>query len=267
VNLNAHDPFDFAEESWKRARRKVIYQNVVCAITHCSVDMQSFEDVRKRLHLNQRFFRGVQDIPLEQIQGSVGRYDDFSATFMPRKKHMHQRWKDVYHLVEQGKAPPIEVFQVGQAYFVVDGNHRVSAARQLGMEVITANVTEFQAPPGLELDENIDQFLIESEKSHFLAQVSEDTAEKANEIQFTCAGCYSDLQGQIETYREGIKNKTGKTVSFEQAFQAWHNEVYNPAVESIRNDQLVSMFPERTEADLFIWSWQNSSDLKAEELE
>ncbi len=94
-----------------------------------------------------------------------------------------------------------------------------------------------------------------------------EAGRSAKAIQFTCVGCYSDLQGQIETYRQGIKTKTGETLKFDQAFQAWHDEVYTPAVESIRQDQLVNLFPERTEADLFIWSWQNSTELKAEEAE
>jgi len=267
MDADFHIPIDIAEESWKRARRKTLYQKVVCAITHCSVNMLSFEEVRDRLHLSQKHFRGLQDIPLDRIRGSVGRFDDFSSTFMPRKDHMEERWKTVYQLVAEGKAPPIEAFQVDQVYFVVDGNHRVSAARQQGFETIAANVTEFDAPAGFNPDEGIDQFLIESEKTDFLNQIDEKTAQKAEAIQFTCAGCYSDLKGQIDTYRQGIKNKTGKTVSFDQAFDAWHNEVYTPAVTSIRQDKLVNLFPERTEADLFIWSWQNSSDLEAEQLE
>jgi uncharacterized ParB-like nuclease family protein len=42
--------------------------------------------------------------------------------------------------------PPIEVYQVGEAYFVIDGNHRVSAARQEGMKTIAAYVCEFVTP-------------------------------------------------------------------------------------------------------------------------
>lgn len=267
MDADFHIPPDIAEESWKRARRKTLYQKVVCAITHCSVNMLSFEEVRNRLHLSHTNYRGLQEIPLDHIRGSVNRFDDFSATFMPQKDHMHERWKKVYQLVAEGKAPPIEAFQVDQAYFVVDGNHRVSAARQQGLETIAANVTEFDAPAGFNPDESIDEFFIENEKTEFLSQVDGEAGRSAKAIQFTCVGCYSDLQGQIETYREGIKVKTGKDVAFDQAFQAWHDEVYTPAVESIRQDQLVNLFPERTEADLFIWSWQNSTELKAEEAE
>ena len=41
--------------------------------------------------------------------------------------------------------PPIEVYQIGQAYFVRDGNHRVSVASMAGDEFILADVYELSA--------------------------------------------------------------------------------------------------------------------------
>jgi hypothetical protein len=40
--------------------------------------------------------------------------------------------------------------KVGDLYFVVDGNHRVSVARYHGVEMIDAEVTEFRARPSIE---------------------------------------------------------------------------------------------------------------------
>jgi hypothetical protein len=258
-------PRDLAEEDWKNARRKVIYQKVVCAVTHCSVDMRSFEDVRNRLHLNEERYRGLEEIPLDRIRGSVGRYDDFTSTFLPRKGHMRERWQRVDKLVMEGKTPPIEVYQVDQSYFVIDGNHRVSTARQHGLKTIQAHVTEFQGPFPVDSEADIDTPLIEAERASFTEKVGESEAKSADEIVFTCAGCYRDLAGQVETYREGMTIAEGRPVSYEQAFSAWHGEVYSAAVEAIRQDDLLNLFPDRTEADLFIWAWQNSSVLEAEE--
>ena len=38
--------------------------------------------------------------------------------------------------------PPIDVYEIGGMYFVQDGHHRVSVARQMDLEVIEANVTQ-----------------------------------------------------------------------------------------------------------------------------
>ncbi len=92
-----------AEEDWNRARRKVLYQEVVCFFKQCSVDLLSFEDVRAGLHLSQKIDRGLQEIPLDRIRGSVGRYDDFTSAFMPRKKHLRERWERVDVAMKAGE--------------------------------------------------------------------------------------------------------------------------------------------------------------------
>ena len=135
-----------SQDSWARARRGVLVQRVVCAFRRCSVDLIPFEEVRTRLHLTQKYCRGVQDIELERIRGSVGRYRDFTSTFLPCRSHLRQRWERVKSLSSTQPMPPIEVYQVGDAYFVVDGHHRVSVARQEGKASIEASVCEFVIP-------------------------------------------------------------------------------------------------------------------------
>jgi hypothetical protein len=132
-----------SQVSWNCARRGALIQKVVCAIKNCSVDLIPFEEVRNRLNLNQRLYRGVQEVELERIRGSVGRYRDFTSTFLPRSRHLRQRWQRVRAGIISHGMPPIEVCQVGDDYFVVDGNHRVSIARQEGWKTIEAYVYEY----------------------------------------------------------------------------------------------------------------------------
>ena len=118
-----------SEEKWTRARRGVLVQRVICTFKNCSVDLIPFDEVRTRLHLTQQIYRGIQDIEVARIRGSVGRYRDFTSAFLPRRSHLRQRWERVNTMVSAQKMPPIELYQVGDAYFVAEGNHRVSAAR------------------------------------------------------------------------------------------------------------------------------------------
>ena len=119
-----------SQEKWARARRGALVQMVVGTFKKGSVDLIPFEEARTRLHLTQKYCRGLEDIELERIRGSVGRYRDFTSAFLPRRDHLRQRWERVNTMVSSQDMPPIEVYQVGEAYFVLDGNHRVSAARQ-----------------------------------------------------------------------------------------------------------------------------------------
>jgi hypothetical protein len=254
-----------SEEDWRNARRRVLYKEVVCLIKRCSVNLISFKDVQDDLHLHQKLYRGLQKIPLEKIQGSVGRFDDFDSAFMPRKDHMRERWESVDQAMMQGKTPPIEVYQVDDIYFVVDGNHRVSISRQHGYETIKAYVTEFQTPFNHGRVADIDEVLIQSEQNAFLEEAGAANAEAAGALLFTCSGCYEDITEQVETYRRQKEVLQDRPYSFEEAFPDWSAEVYDPAVAAIREHDLVTQFPERTEADLFIWTWQNNQVI--EELE
>jgi hypothetical protein len=264
MNENVLDRFE-AEDDWRRARRKLLYEEVVCLIKKCSVDLLSFEEVRKKLRLRQRLYRGLQEIPLDQIRGSVGRFDDFSAAFLPRSKQLRQRWMRVDVAMQEGKTPPIEVYQIGQNYFVLDGNHRVSVARQRGLGTIESYVWEFVGPSAHAAEADIDRALIGAEQAAFLDSVGEANADRARTIVLTCPGCYDDLANQIEVYRQGVQEARQGPYSFDQAFSDWFDETYAPTVEAIRQNGLVFQFPDRTEADLFVWARQNG--LALEELE
>jgi len=222
----------------------------------------SFREVKRQLRLGTSHSRGLQQIRLDQVKGSVGRYEDFTSAFLPRRDSLHDRWQNVEKLMLTGKAPPIDVYQVGNAYFVVDGNHRVSVGRQLGLETIEAYVTEFDTPFRLGPDDDIDSLFIKAEQAEFLEKAGESNAKAASKIVLSCAGCYRDLSGQIDAYRAGMEAREGRSVGLEEAFTAWHKDVYEKALTAIREEGLAEMFPERTAADLFIWSWQNSQVLE-----
>ena len=86
---------------------------------------------------------------------------------------MRKRWVRVDAAMQVGKTPPIEVYQVGESYFVLDGNHRVSIARQRGLGTIEAYVCEFPTPIGLSPEADIDELLIKSEWVDFLDKIGQ----------------------------------------------------------------------------------------------
>lgn len=251
-----------AEDHWKKARRQMLYNEVVCIIKRCSVDMLSFEQVRGSLHLRQKLERGLQEIPLDRIRGSVGRHQDFTDAFLPRKEFLKERWLNVDQAMMAGKTPPIDVYQVGEAYFVVDGNHRVSAARAQGRPTIDAYVTEFVTPVPVSGEVDLEELLIKSEQAEFLEQIGRENRATAQALTFTCSGCFRTVADQVEQYRAGAEERDGKPVSRQEAFKGWHEEVFVPSVETIRRRQLMELFPGRTEADLFVWAQQNRAELE-----
>ena len=116
--------------------------------------LEDFQSLLPSLRPARRY-RGNQEIPVEQIIGSVDRGADFDRDFRPLEGHLRERWINVYLLGTDVGWPPIRVLKVGDRYFVEDGHHRVSVARFLGMRTIHAEVWEYsfkpqqQSPPGL----------------------------------------------------------------------------------------------------------------------
>lgn len=255
-----------SQEQWRSARRKLLYDEVVCVIKRCSVDLLSFDEARQGLHLRQQVSRGLQEVPVSAIRGSVGRYADFSDAFLPRKEHMRERWVQVDLAMKAGKTPPVELYKVGDDYFVLDGNHRVSSARQRGVPAIEAYVTEFITSVAINLNTGIDALLIREEQDAFMEQVASGDLPAAQAMRFTCAGCYSEVAEQVERYRRAMEAMLETPMSTDEAFRKWHEEVYDPATAAIRHTSLLTQFPGRTEGDLFIWAQQNGTTIEELEL-
>ena len=86
--------------------------------------------------------RGVREIPLEAIAGTTepNRAAQFDQYFRP-KPLTRDRWQRVWLAVQQDVTlPPISVVQIGEAYAIRDGHHRVSVAKARGALTITALV-------------------------------------------------------------------------------------------------------------------------------
>jgi hypothetical protein len=112
-------------------------------------NLLSFNQVRARLARHARRDRGIQEIPVDAIVGSVGRARDYDPSFRPLRKGLRDRWVSILRLQQTTGWEPIIVHKVGKSYFVEDGHHRVSVARAQGVPTIEAHVYEHP------VDENV----------------------------------------------------------------------------------------------------------------
>lgn len=82
-----------------------------------------------------------QMIPLDRIQGSLGRVSDFDAHFYPIHERSAERWINIALLVLAGAPlPPVSLVENDGVYYVIDGHHRISVARMMGATEIEALV-------------------------------------------------------------------------------------------------------------------------------
>ena len=155
--MSSKNPLNYhiAVQDFRQARKQAAVQQLLAHLTGKSAELLAYDDVRQQLRETGTIERGLQEIPLDAIVGSVGRYDDFTRDFMPKKDSDQERWARVKTAVlDMSGMAPIDVYQIGEAYFVRDGNHRVSVARRLGTGTISAHVTEVKTKVPLAVDDD-----------------------------------------------------------------------------------------------------------------
>jgi hypothetical protein len=144
MNLNEQVDADFT-----RARRRARLRAAVARIRreHNSNRLLSFDDVRSgHLVAGNRPYRGTRVVEVDEIVGSVGRWRDFDRSFLPARSSVGEKWKRIDRAFQRGEdLPPVELYEVGEAYFVVDGHHRVSVARYHDVPTVEATVAAFDA--------------------------------------------------------------------------------------------------------------------------
>src|SRR5215217_7331215 len=105
----------------------------------------SFDETKGALAQWGQAYWGMRIVEVEKITGSVGRWRDFDGSYLPRKKSMAQRWNRVDRAYHQGvELPAVSLYKIGEAYFVRDGNHRVSVAKYHNAAAIDVEVVEIR---------------------------------------------------------------------------------------------------------------------------
>jgi nucleotide-binding universal stress UspA family protein len=257
--------FVAAVHDFHRARRQAALQYIMARLTGKSADLLSFEDVRQKLKAKEGGARRLKDIPLDAIVGSVGRYTDFTRSFLPRRDSDQERWARV-QIAATGLVglPPIEVYQIGEVYFVLDGNHRVSVARQLGATHIQAYVTEVHPKVPLSPDVQPDDLILKAEYADFLEGTRLDELRPEADLSVTVPGQYRALEEHIEVHRYFMGLEQEREIPYEKAVGHWYDEVYLPVVQVIRERGILRDFPGRTEADLYLWVSEHRAALEQE---
>jgi nucleotide-binding universal stress UspA family protein len=254
-----------ALHDFRRARARAAMSDLIARITGKSSDLLSYEDVRHKLKAQVSGRRQLRDIPVAAIVGSVGRYGDFTRDFLPRKNSDATRWVGVRQAVEQmGGVPPIEVYQIGQAYFVLDGNHRVSVAREAGASHIEAYVTEVHTRVPLTPDVSPDDLIIKSEYAEFLTRTQLDEIRPDADLSVTAPGQYAHLEKQIAARRAALARERGHEVALSEAVADWYDNIYLPVIQAIREQGILHDFPHRTETDLYIWIAEHRAAIEQE---
>jgi hypothetical protein len=194
----------------------------------------------------------------------MGRYTEFTRTFLPRSRDDQERWARVKaaFMDLEISMPPIEVYRVGEVYFVIDGNHRVSVARQEGLKTIEAHVIDVKTNIALTPDVEPDDLIVKAEYAEFLDETHIMELRPNVDLSVTACCQYGILMEQIRVRQYLLQQEMQREVAFEDAVGEWYDKDYIPLAETIRDRGLLRWFPNRTITDLYLWISENRASLE-----
>ena len=237
-----------------RARHRAFRQGILSVVRRQKNQLIPYHEVRERFTPEGESYRGMQVVPVRQIIGSVDRFRDFNSAFLPLHNHTAGRWKSVdraYHT--DIRLPPIQLYKVGDVYFVKDGNHRVSVAREHGVDFIDAEVIETHVRVPLHASMRPLELLLQVEYAEFLRRTNLDQLRPDHDIRPTALGRYDDIWDDILLHMEALSEARGGPVPMDEAVRDWYDNVYCEVVRVARETGVTERFPGRSEADIYLW--------------
>ena len=241
-------------QDFARARSKSFLRELWALLRGKRNTLLSYDEVKERLRIGGPIHRGVRTVEVAKIVGSVNRYRDFDQAFLPARNSLADRWQRVDRaFYEDVSLPPVVLYKVGDIYFVVDGHHRVSVAREQGQEFIDAEVQECKVKVPVGPDLRPEDLEILGAKVEFLERTGLDRIRPGASIELSVPDGYSRMLEHIAVHRYFMGLEQQRNISEEEAVGHWYDTVYLPIVKVIRERAVLEEFPGRTEGDLYLW--------------
>jgi len=245
-----------ALEDFDAARFRAFTRSVSSILTRRARRLQSIEPVLEAAGLEGRSYGGIQEIPLDQVVGSAappGKTGDFDPRFLPINRRLRDRWTRIYQaMVEGDELPPIDVYKVGDDYYVIDGHHRVSVARSLGRATINARVVEVKTRAPLGRKRDAAALLRAAEYAAFLETTQLHRTRPEARLECSRLGRYDEILKHILGHGYFMGLELGRPVPLPEAAASWFDHVYKPVAEAIRKHKVLEQIPGWTEADLYV---------------
>lgn len=251
MNMSEQVDADFS-----KARRRAFLRRLSSYLRNDpgSNRLLSFDEVKKALGAIEQVYIGMRTVPVEKIVGSVGRHRDFDRAFLPSKGGNSSRWKKIDEMMRRAEElPPVSLYKIGDAYFVQDGNHRVSVARQQGVEMIDAEVTEVRSRVPIDSALTAENLLHKLEYRRLLERLPIDRVLPEIKVELSNVADYRYLASYIEAHGFRLSQLWKRYVSAEEVLRDWYEYSYRPIAEMIREEKVLDAFPDRTELDLYLW--------------
>lgn len=254
-----------ALNDFRRARSKAAMQRFWAGIQGRSLELLPYDEISSKLRAVSQTDRGVQEVPLQKIIGSVNRIQDFDRNFLPLRDNDIYRWADVKTAMTSPHnmgVPPVSLYQIGDAFFVLDGNHRVSIAKEMGLDTIEAYVTEVKTKVPITSDLTASDLVFKTAYVDFLEDTQLDRLVPGVDFSLHLIENYPLLKEHIAVHRYYMGIESQQPVAYEEAVRHWYETLYAPVAAIIESSGLHHAFRDLTTADLYLWLLDQQHNLQ-----
>jgi hypothetical protein len=227
-------------------------------------DLLDLEETTEHLRPFRRRYLGIRPIPVDAVVGTDGRGRDFDREFRARRPDVRERRRRVEQAFPDGAFPPNSVQKLGDAYFVVDGHHRVAVARRLGVATIDAEVVELTARWRLRADAGLLDLRHAERERVFMAESGLDLVVPEPRFAFSRPVGYVQLLEVIQVHGYRLLQAGGPLRDRSEVARDWYCRIYVPTVETIREERLYEICPGVTDPDRFLWVYEQRRELTVE---
>jgi hypothetical protein len=253
------------KSDFARARFKAFRNRILHILGGQPLNLLSYDDVKEKLRIGGPIYRGVQTVEVKQIAGSLNRYHQFDRAFLPLEDQVANRWQNIDRaFYQEVSLPPVVLYKVGDIYFVVDGHHRVSVAREQGQLFIDAEVRECATKVNITPDLKPEDLERLGQEVIFLERTAIDRLRPKSAIHTTIPDGYERMLEHIAVHRYFMGLDWKRDIAEEEAVTHWYDKVYLPIVRAIHRSGMLKEFPGKTETDLYLWVLDRQRYLHAE---
>ncbi len=258
-----------AREEFHKARRRAFWRAIRrMPGGYHTLRLPALDQVLRAARFEAKSSRGIQEILLHKIVGTVtaAKRVDFDSAFLPLANRQRERWSRLYAFMVAGvgDVPPIDVYQLEDTYYVIDGHHRVSIARALGRDRIEAKVTQIKtrAPIGADLSRSALQHV--ADYARFLELTGLDRVRPQARAALAGFGRYDELHAHIVGHKYFLSLEQKRDVPFDVAAASWYDNVFVPVNQLVRRHGIVErMRRKSTSVDAYLAvtkSWLERGD-------
>lgn len=245
-----------AIQDFDSARWRAFWRSLSAILTGRVPRLRSVQPMLKAAGIEARAAGGVREIPLDKIAGSVApdaKTSDFDPAFLPINRRTRERWTRIYQaMVEGDELPPIDVYKVDDRYYVIDGHHRVSVARNLGRATINARVINVRTRAPLPPDADPHSLLKAAEYAAFLQTTQLHRTRPEARLECSRLGRYDEILEHIAGHGYFMSLEEHRQVPLPEAAASWYDNVYRPIAQAIRRHNVLAQLPGWTEADVYV---------------